>query len=81
MKAEQGYVFVDAPVGDMAIVIAQHDGDMPCVMCGAPGGDMMYAGDDNGGVRLHVACLEDLVHIYRTGRKLGPMRGRVRITA
>lgn len=76
MKAEQGYVHIPMTAGSHDGLTITPSESASCSRCGGHGGDMVIFTCDMGGeahtlrrMCVHVACMEALTYLYRTGRK------------
>lgn len=76
MREEQGYVHIPMTAGSADGLTITSSEDATCSRCGVRGGDMVVFTCDVGtqartlrSMRVHVACMEALTYMYRTGRK------------
>jgi hypothetical protein len=83
VRAEQGYVHLPMTAGSgdgLTITVSERE---PCARCGGHGGDMIgftytpercgcLAPGSRATLYLHVACMEALMYMYRTGRTTRP---------
>lgn len=81
MKVEQGYVHIPLTAGSGDGLTIAPSESATCARCGVRGGDMVsfthrpepcgcLAPGAMATLRVHVACMDALTYMYRTGRKL-----------